>query len=177
MGDISYFHALTKTENEPKRPKTNQNKPKPVKTTSKKCKTTQDHPKFQNLGNLEYSTSFYFSNFGPKCSKFGILDENLYYRISNLLTKLCMHPISKVLISNRTLVFENFEPKCGDFKSEIICRKFWARMSNLNILGQKVLTFNLNITSLEHYFECAKFKSDTGFQEFRAQMPKYGHFG
>ena len=47
------------------------------------------------------------------------------YQLSNLLTKFCLYAISKVLISNLTLIFENLESKCR----------------NLGILGQKVLTF------------------------------------
>ena len=50
--------------------------------------------------------------FGPKSSDFLIL--KIFF----------MSPISKVLISNLTVVFEDFEPKCP----------------NLSFLGQKIMT-------------------------------------
>ena len=55
-----------------------------------------------------------FGHFGSKKINFLIL-----------LVKFCINPISNVLISNLTLVFENFEPKSP----------------NVGILGQKVSTF------------------------------------
>ena len=45
------------------KPETSQNNPKPAKTTQKNCETTWNDPKFQNWGNMEFSTSFRFSNF------------------------------------------------------------------------------------------------------------------
>ena len=47
------------------------------------------------------------------------------YQLSNLSTKFCLYFISKMLISNLTLVLESFEPK----------------YPKLGILGQKLLTF------------------------------------
>ena len=58
------------------RPKTSQNKPKPAETTQK-SKTTRNDPKFQNWGNLEFSTTFRFSNFEPKCQNFGVLGQKV----------------------------------------------------------------------------------------------------
>ena len=59
--------VLTKTRNEPKRPKTNQNEPKPAEATwnqskrpPKNCETTRDDPKFHNWGNLEFLLAFVF---------------------------------------------------------------------------------------------------------------------
>ena len=48
------------------KPVTSQNEPKPAKTSQINCKTTWNDPKFQNLGNLKFSTSFRFSNFELK---------------------------------------------------------------------------------------------------------------
>ena len=61
--------------------------------------------------------------------------------------KFCMYAISKVLNSNVTLVFENFEPK----------------FLNLGVLGEKLLTFNLNEFLPVSCFEGADFKSDVCF--------------
>ena len=44
-----------------------------------------------------------FGHFGPKSINFLIL------------TKFCLYPVLKVLISNQTFVFENFKPKFPDF--------------------------------------------------------------
>ena len=55
--------VLTKTQNKPIRPTTSQIEQKLPETTSKNCETTHNHPKFQNWGNLEFSTRFRLSNF------------------------------------------------------------------------------------------------------------------
>ena len=107
------INILTKTQNEPEQAKTSWNSHKPAKTTKKSCKTTPNNQKFQSWGNLKFSASFHFSNFGAKRINFLIL------------TKFCMYPILNVLISNLLFGFEKLEPKG----------------SNLDILDQKVLTF------------------------------------
>ena len=77
-------------------------------------------------------------HFGPK---------SINFLISK---KFCMYAISKVLNSNVTLVFENFEPK----------------FLNLGVLGEKLLTFNLNEFLPVSCFEGADFKSDVCFWKF-----------
>ena len=71
--------VLNKTRNELKRPKTNQNEPKPAETTRnqskrspKNCETTRDDPKISKLGKSGIFTSFCFLNFEPKCSNLDI---------------------------------------------------------------------------------------------------------
>ena len=61
-----FIFVLTETRKELKRPETSRNNRKPVKTTpqNRKRSETTRHLK---LGNLEFSTSFRFSNFEPKC--------------------------------------------------------------------------------------------------------------
>ena len=54
------FLVLTKTCNEPKR-----------------AETRQNDPKFWNLGNLQFFTSFRFSNFLPKCLNLGLLAQKV----------------------------------------------------------------------------------------------------
>ena len=115
-------YVLAKTWNKPKRPETSRNKPKRTKTPppKKKCETTRNDPKLQKCENLEFFTDFQIlipyaqiCHFGPKSIIFLIL------------TKFCMCPILKVLISNLTFVFKNLEPKS----------------KHLGILGQKVSIF------------------------------------
>ena len=129
----------------------------------KRSETTQNDANFKNWGNLEFSTSFGFSNFEPKCPNLGILGKEVstfesfnkilpvpYFEGADfksdicfqkflaqipkfknfgpkaitflILMKFCLYAISKVLISNLTLVFEKFEPKSP----------------NIGILGQNV---------------------------------------
>ena len=57
--------------------KPSQKDPKPAKTTQKNSETTRNDPKFQNWGNPDFSTSFRFSNFEPKCSNLGILGQEV----------------------------------------------------------------------------------------------------
>ena len=73
--------------------------------------------------------------------------------------KFYLYSISKKLISNLTLFFENFEPK----------RPF------MGILFKKYKLSNLNEILPVIYFEGADFKSNIGFQKPWAQMPKIEH--
>ena len=66
---------LTKTQNKPALPEISQINPNPPKTTPQNCETIQNDPKIQSWGNLEFSTSFCFSNFEPKCPNLGILSQ------------------------------------------------------------------------------------------------------
>ena len=129
----------------------------------KKSETSQNDANFKNWGNLEFSTSFGFSNFESKYPNVGILGKEVstfesfnkilpvtYFEGADfksdicfqkflaqipkyknfgpktitllILMKFCLYAISKVLISNLTLVFEKFEPKSP----------------NMGILGQNV---------------------------------------
>ena len=78
--EIGRLSVLTKTQNEPKQDETSQNEPKPAETTQnypKRLQKTANNPKCQNWGNLEFSNSFCFSSFKPKCSNLGILDQEV----------------------------------------------------------------------------------------------------
>ena len=78
-----FFNVLTNTQNDLKLPKTSQNESKPVKETKiyrkdpENCETIQNNTQFQICGNLEFSTSFCFSNFDPKCPNLGILGQEV----------------------------------------------------------------------------------------------------
>ena len=120
--------VLTKSWNEPKRAKTSWNNPKKLR----------NDPKYQNWGNLEFPTSFRYLNFEPKYRNLGILDQKVltFYNLNKMshvpyfwmswfqiwhfrpksinfliLAKFRMYPISMVVNSNLTLIFERFEPK------------------------------------------------------------------
>ena len=69
---------------------------------------------------------------------------------SNLLTRFYFYPILKVLISNLSLLFKNFEPK---YPNSV----FWVKKYQLS---------NINEISHLPYFECGNFKSDIGFRKF-----------
>ena len=75
-----------------------------------------------------------------------------------ILTKFCLHPISKVLISDLTFVFENFELKFPD----------------LSILGKKKLLSNYNEILPVPYFEGVAFKSDILSLQFLATSTQAG---
>ena len=64
--------------------------------------------------------------------------------------KFCISPILNVVISNLTLVFENFEPE----------------FPNIGIMGKKCQLSNLNNIFTVHYFEGADFKPDICFLWF-----------
>ena len=89
-----------------------------------------------------------FENFEPKCANLGLFGPKSINSL--VLTKFRMCSISKVLISNLTLVFENFEPKCP----------------NLSILGQRISNSSLNKVLPVPYFEGADFKSDFRIQSW-----------
>ena len=61
-----FIFVLTETRKELKRPETSRNNRKPVKTTPQNVKRSET-TRHLKLGNLEFSTSFRFSNFEPKC--------------------------------------------------------------------------------------------------------------
>ena len=124
---------------------TNQSHPKPAKTTWKNCETIQNNLKLQNWGNLEFSNSFCFSNFKPN-SQMLVFWVNKY-QLSNLLTKFCLKPILQVLISNLTLVLENFEPKFEKFGH------FGANSINFQILTKFLMyPFRRDWFQIWHWF-------------------------
>ena len=131
---------LTKTQNDPKSAKTNRNKPKRPKKIAKqsKVKLTAQMPKFGCFGPRSINFLFFQGNFA--CSLFRMcwfqvwhwfwkfleqipgyghfLSKSINFLI---LTKFCLYPISKALISNLT---------------------FWPSESpSSSISEQKVLTF------------------------------------
>ena len=78
--------------------------------------------------------TFVFERFQPKFPNLGIMGQkvlifkywqNLAYAKSLILTKFCLYPILKVLISSLKIVFEKFLPK----------------FPNLSILDQQTQTF------------------------------------
>ena len=112
-------------------------------TSQKSCKTSQSEPKFPNCGNMEFSASFFFSNFEPKCPYLGPKK----FQLSNLLTKFCLKPILQVLISNLTLVLENFEPKFEKFGH------FGANSINFQILTKFLMyPFRRDWFQIWHWF-------------------------
>ena len=142
------YHALTETGNKPKRPKTSQNDvkwPKILKLGKSQIlywfsfiKLQGQMPKFKPFG--PKSITFLIFKDNPACTlfrrcwscfpkfwaqrpKFGHFGLKLINVL--ILTKFPLYPISQVLISNLTFVFQNFEPKCP----------------NVGLLVQKVLTF------------------------------------
>ena len=74
----------------------------------------------------DFKTAICFWKFWAQIPKY----DHFKAKSTNFLvfTKFCMCTFSKVVISNLSFVFENFEPKS----------------KNLDVLYQKVLTFNLN---------------------------------
>ena len=113
------------TRNEPKRPETSQNdpkhQPKRPKTSrnDKKLRNNLQRPRISKLGKsvISYWLLFFQTS---KFGYFGSISINFL-----IITKYYRQRISKVLVSNVTLVFEIFE----------------SRHPNLGILGQKVSSF------------------------------------
>ena len=197
--------VYTKTRNQLKRAETSRNDPTPAKKIKKSCKTTGYDAKFHNWGNLELSTIFRFSDFQPKCSNLGILGQEIL--TFNFLTKFCLYLNSKVLILNLNFFFFKFWaqiPKFGHFVQKSInfliltfthnvaFTHFWMCWFQVWHWFSKILSpnpqiqaysskkhqlFNLNEIFPVPYFEDADFKSDICFQNSRAQIPKFKHFG
>ena len=136
----TYLVKLRTGQNESKLPKSNRNDPQKLRSDVKRAKISE-------LKNLEFFTSFRFSNFEPKCPNLGILDQE--YQLPNISTNFCLYSISKMLISNMTLVFEKFLPKYPSLS--ILVKKYWLSKLNENLYV--------------HHFECADFKFDTGFRK------------
>ena len=105
--------SQNETKNVPKPPKTSLNNPKNLQIDPKSPKTSK-------LGRSRIFCQLLFFTLRtqmPKFWYFGSISINFL-----ILTKFCMYPISNVLTSNLTLVFENFGPKSP----------------NLGIFGQKI---------------------------------------
>ena len=75
VATVSYLLKFGTSQNEPNPSKTSQNQPKQLK---KNCETTWNNPMLQKWGNLEFSTSFHFSNFESKCPNLGIFGEAIF---------------------------------------------------------------------------------------------------
>ena len=61
----------------------------------------------------DFKSDIRFQNFWaqtPKFKHFGPKGVNFL-----ILTNFCLYSVSKVLISNKTFVFENFKPKSSNF--------------------------------------------------------------
>ena len=61
------------SQKDPKTAETTQNQSK----RPKKLQNDRSDPKFQNWGNLKFSTSFRSANFEPKCPNLGILGRKV----------------------------------------------------------------------------------------------------
>ena len=76
-----YLLKLGTSQNDPKPAKTSRNQPKRPENKqsnpNKIVKQPETTGKFKNLGNLQFSTSFRFSNFEPKCPNLGILGQEI----------------------------------------------------------------------------------------------------
>ena len=187
---------LTKIWNEPKPTKTSQNNPKPEKATPKNCETTRNEPNFQNWRNLEFSISFRFSNFEPKSPNLGFWAKK--YQLSNI--PRCLHPISKVVISNLTLLFEVARPNAQiwafwvkayqipNFNEiskvlisnlKLVFKYFEPKSPNLGFWVKMYQLSKLNEILPVPYYKGVDFRfwSDIGFRKFWAQMLKFRHFG
>ena len=99
-------NVFTKTRKEPKPAKTTRNQPKRTKKIAKCPKTTKNF-KINEIWN--FLLTLVFQTSGPNAQIWLFWAKK--YQLSNLSTKFCMYPISNELISNLTLVFENFESK------------------------------------------------------------------
>ena len=96
---VWYFSVHTKTQNESKRAETSRN------------------------SNSNFSTSFHFSNFEPKCRNLGILGKEVSI----------FQPFNEILPAP---YFEN-----ADFKSGIGFQKFWAKIPKYGHYGSKNTNF------------------------------------
>ena len=54
-----------------------QNNLKPAQITKKNCETTWNDPEFQIWRNMEFSNTFHFSSFNPKCPNLGVLGQKV----------------------------------------------------------------------------------------------------
>ena len=91
--------------------------------------------------------------------KFGyFVPKNINYLI---FQRIYLYPTLKVLISNLTLVFENFDPK----------------YRNVSIYAKKYQLPNLNEILPVPCFQGADSKSGICFQKFGPQIPEFRHFG
>ena len=149
--------VLTKTWNELKPAKASRNQPKHSKTSQSNPIILWNNPQWPKISKLGESGIFWWLLFYklkvqmPKFGYFGSISINYLIK-----TKFCPYPISKVLISSLTLIFENFESK----------------PSNLGIWAKKYKLSNLSKNSHVASFECTYFKSDIGFRGFLAQITK-----
>ena len=114
------------SKHQPKRAETSQNdskhqpkRPETSRNDKKKLRNNLQRPKISKLGKsvISYWLLFFQTS---KFGYFGSISINFL-----IITKYYRQPISKVLVSNLTLVFEIFESK----------------RPNLGILGQKVASF------------------------------------
>ena len=122
------------SQKQPKRHEIRQNDPPPKKNKKQKTKTKQNKTKtkqkqkrndlqnFKIRGIWNFLLAFVFQTLSQmtKFGYFGSISINFL-----IITKFWLYPFSKVLISNLTLISENFKPKRLD----------------LGILSQKVLIF------------------------------------
>ena len=134
-----FIFVLTETRKELKRPETSRNNWKPVKTTPQNVKRPETTRNFKiGKSRIFYQLSFFkFQAQMPK-------------QRSNLLMRFYLYPILKVLISNLSLLFKNFEPKYPNLV-------FWVKKNQLS---------SINEISHLPYFECGNFKSVIGFRKF-----------
>ena len=146
--------CLTKTRNQPKRPKASRNDPRKI---AKRPETTENC----EIGEIRnFPLVFVFRISSPNAQIQAFWAEK--YQLSNLLRKFSGQPISKVLISNLAFVFQNFEPKC------LI----------LAILGQKNVNFLILTKFPLRRFSKVLISNPTFvFQNFESKCPILGILG
>ena len=114
------------------KPRTSQNELKPAETTQNHPRQLQtsrnnpqnsDRPKTSKNFKIGEILAFVFKTLRPNAQIWVFLAKMC--QISNFLRKFCLYFILEVLISNMTLFFKIFRPKCLNF----------------DVLGQKVPTF------------------------------------
>ena len=116
----SYLLKPRTSKNDPKPAETTRNQPKQPKNIAKRPKATQNF-EIKEIWNFPLVFVFRISSPNAQIQAFWAKK----YQLSNLSMKFSMYPISKVVISNLTFVFQNVEHK----------------FPILDIFGQKILTF------------------------------------
>ena len=115
-------------------------KPGTSRNDPKKCETTQNF----KIGEIwNFLLAFVLQTLSPN-AQIWIFSINKY-QLSNRSTIFCLYFISKVLISNLALFFENFEPKFGHFGSKgitfLILAKFLMNAISIVPISNLTLVF------------------------------------
>ena len=123
------------------KPRTSQIDLIPAKMIQTNWETTRNDPKFQNWGNLEFSTSFCFSNFGP-CTRIWAFCAKKY-QLSNLKESLHVHCFDSTAFKSKIWKLILFGPKCPNLG--IWARHFRKQMSDLKSASSKQVTSRISL--------------------------------